>query len=68
MDGWFRGSLNPFVRETLLSENAAVRRYFDASFLARMIQDHQDGRENYQRQLFSLLSFEIWHQQFIGAA
>ena len=68
IDGWFRGSLNPFVRETLLGQNAAVRRYFDAAVLARMIQDHQDGRENYQRQLFSLVSFEIWHQQFIGAA
>ncbi|HLZ09284.1 MAG TPA: asparagine synthase-related protein, partial [Chloroflexota bacterium] len=67
MDGWFRGSLNPFVRETLLGEKAAVRRYFDATVLARMIQDHQDGREDYQRHLFSLLSFEIWHQQFIGA-
>jgi asparagine synthase (glutamine-hydrolysing) len=68
IDQWFRGSLNPFVRETLLGDRAAARRYFDLAVLGRLIADHQAGRENYQRQLFSLLCFEIWHQQFVGAA
>ena len=33
-----------------------------------MIQDHERGRQDYKRALFSLLIFELWHEQFIATA
>jgi hypothetical protein len=30
-----------------------------------MLEEHRTGREDHKRVLFSLLTFEIWHEQFI---
>jgi asparagine synthase (glutamine-hydrolysing) len=68
IDRWFRGALNPFIRDTLLGHNAATSRYFDRGVVRRLIEEHQAGRDDHQRRLFALLSFEIWHRQFLGAA
>jgi asparagine synthase (glutamine-hydrolysing) len=65
IDQWFRGSLTPFVRETLLGEQAAGRQLFDLAVVERLIEEHAVGRHNHQRLLFSLVSFELWHRQFV---
>jgi hypothetical protein len=41
---------------------------FDRKRLCRMIDAHVRGRRNYERQIFTLLVFEIWHQTFLGSS
>jgi asparagine synthase (glutamine-hydrolysing) len=65
IDGWFRREINSAVKEQLLDAGSACRSYFRPEVVARMIQEHESGRHDHKRILFSLLTFELWHQQFI---
>ncbi len=65
---WLRTSLRAQVRELLFSADSAVRRYFDVDYIARLVDEHERGREDRMLQIYLLLSFELWHRRFIGAA
>jgi asparagine synthase (glutamine-hydrolysing) len=67
VEAWLRAQMRRFVRECLLSERAAVRRYFDAKYIQELVADHEAGRQNYLRHIYLLISFELWHQQFMSA-
>jgi asparagine synthase (glutamine-hydrolysing) len=63
---WLQSHMRDFLRDCLLSESSAVRSYFDQRYIREMIYDHEKGRQNYQRHIYLLLSFELWHRRFIG--
>ena len=65
LDRWFRSELSGYVRDMLLSPNSASLMYFRAEAIEAMLVEHRSGRQDHQRQLFSLLTFELWHRQFI---
>ncbi len=65
---WLRDSMKSYVNDCLLSEDSAVRRYFDQSYIEQLVADHEAGRQNYLRHIYLLISFELWHQKFISAA
>jgi asparagine synthase (glutamine-hydrolysing) len=67
IDAWLRAQMRRYVGDCLLSENAAVARYFDQGYIRRLIRDHESGRQNYLRHIYLLISFELWHQEFIPA-
>jgi asparagine synthase (glutamine-hydrolysing) len=67
IDKWLRGRMRSVVDECLLSEKAAINRYFDRDYIRRMIEAHETGRQNYLRHLYLLISFELWHRRFISA-
>lgn len=62
---WLRGSMRRYVNDCLLSEKSAVCRYFDREFIRQLVADHESGRQHYLRHIYLLISFELWHQQFI---
>jgi asparagine synthase (glutamine-hydrolysing) len=64
---WLRESMKSYVNDCLLSEDSAVRRYFDQSYIEQLVADHEAGRQNYLRHIYLLISFELWHQKFISA-
>lgn len=66
VDSWFRSELTGYVREMLLSTDAACPVYFQSSAIDRLIREHVSGRQDHRRQLYALLIFELWHRQFIG--
>jgi asparagine synthase (glutamine-hydrolysing) len=68
IDSWFRSQLSGYVRTMLLSREAACPNYFRPEAIETLIREHISGRQNHQRQLFSLLTFELWHRQFIDNA
>lgn len=65
VDQWFRGDLRAAVEDRLLAPGSACRNYFEPAVVGEMVRDHQRGRHDYKRALFSLLTFELWHEQFI---
>ena len=67
IDLWLRGSLLRFVKELLLSGDAAVNKYFDRKYIEYIVAEHQSNNQNYLRHLYLLISFELWHRQFISA-
>lgn len=62
IDSWFRGRLNGFLKETLLSSQARSRELFSPGQVEKMILDHEHGKWNHQHSLWSLLCLELWFQ------
>ena len=62
---WFRGKLQPFLREVVLSEKAMRRGMFQRQTVERLIDDHRQGVRNYAHQLWTLMMLELWFQRFI---
>jgi asparagine synthase (glutamine-hydrolysing) len=65
VDRWFRGELSAGVEERLLAPGSASRSYFRPETVRAMLEDHRSGRHDHKRVLFSMLTFELWHEQFI---
>jgi len=62
---WFRGAMQPFLRETLLSDKALGRGLFRPESLRRIIDEHVERRSAHEHRLWSLLMLELWFQRFI---
>jgi asparagine synthase (glutamine-hydrolysing) len=62
---WFRGKLQPFLRETLLAEAALKRGLFKPQAVKRLVELHTSSERDYSHQLWTLLMLELWFQRFI---
>ena len=62
---WFRGKLQPFLRETLLAEASLNRGLFKPEAVKRLVELHTRGERDYAHQLWTLLMLELWFQRFI---
>lgn len=62
---WFREGQRNLITRLLLSERTRERGYLNNAFVARLLRDHLEGKTNYQAQLFSLASLELWFRVFI---
>jgi asparagine synthase (glutamine-hydrolysing) len=62
---WFRGKMQPFLREVVLSEKAVRRGLFNRETVERLIDDHASGKSDYAHQLWTLMMLELWFQRFI---
>ncbi|MGB4248897.1 MAG: asparagine synthase C-terminal domain-containing protein, partial [Pseudohongiellaceae bacterium] len=61
---WFRGDLNGFVHELLLSERCMARGIFNADYIRKLLLLHDQGRPLAQH-LWTLISFELWCRRFM---
>ena len=62
---WFRGKMQPFLREVVLSEKALNRGLFKPETVRQLIDQHTEGKRDYSHQLWTLLMLELWFQRFI---
>jgi asparagine synthase (glutamine-hydrolysing) len=62
---WFRGKMQSFLRETLLSEKALNRGLFQPDAVKRLIELHTLGEREYSQKLWTLLMLELWFERFI---
>jgi asparagine synthase (glutamine-hydrolysing) len=62
---WFRGELQPFLREILLTEAALKRGLFKPEAVKQLVELHTRGEHDYSHQLWTLLMLELWFQRFI---
>jgi len=63
INAWFKGDFSEKAQDTLL--NGRNRGYFDNEYVAQIIKKHKEGKEDYSKQLFSLIVLEMWHKVFI---
>jgi len=61
---WFRGPLAGFARDVLLSDTCRQRGFLNTSYVERLLQLHQGGRD-LDLQLWTTLSFELWCRRFL---
>ena len=62
---WFRGQMQPFLREVLLSEKALGRGLFKPQRVNQLVDLHARGEGDYSAQLWTLLMLELWFRDFI---
>ena len=62
---WFRGSMQAFLRETLLSEKSLGRGFFKPERIRGIVDEHVDNRMDHSHRLWSLMMLELWFQRFI---
>jgi asparagine synthase (glutamine-hydrolysing) len=62
---WLRGELEPFARDTLSPENLRRQGFFQPEPVARLLDEHVAGREDWSRQLWGLLAFTLWYERHV---
>ena len=65
LDNWITPSSEGFVRDHLAPDVLKRRGYFDSARVSRMLDSHFEGRSNSSQWIMMLLTFEVWHRQFI---
>lgn len=63
---WFRGPLKEMLGDSLLSPRAAGCDYFDRAAVERYLHEHWSGARDRRKQLWALLSFELWRGRISG--
>ena len=64
---WFRGPLRQPVRDAVLGNVLADTGWFNAMYLRRMVEDHQSGARDYSAPLWTLMMFESFLRNVMGA-
>ncbi|HKR15580.1 MAG TPA: asparagine synthase (glutamine-hydrolyzing) [Pyrinomonadaceae bacterium] len=62
---WFRGKMQPFLREVILSDKALRRGLFKPEAVRQLVELHVRGERDYSHQLWTLLMLELWFNRFI---
>lgn len=62
---WFQNELRSYTAETLLSDQALSRGYFNKDAIRRLVTEHTEGTVDHGDRLWSLLILELWHRTFI---
>ena len=62
---WLVGDLKPMVHDLLSPERIAARGLFDPGAVGRMIADNDAGRSDNALRIWTLLTLELWQQEFL---
>jgi asparagine synthase (glutamine-hydrolysing) len=62
---WLRGELREFMLDHLGEKRVRVSGFFNPRPVQRMIQAHLAGRKNFSHQLWALLVFEVWKENYL---
>jgi len=63
---WSRFELREFFRDTLLAKDSACSSFFDRQAVADVVDRNEQGRFSGFQEVWSLVVFELWHQQFMS--
>jgi asparagine synthase (glutamine-hydrolysing) len=64
---WFRGPLRQQLRDAVLGPVLAETGWFNAGYLHRLVEAHQTGLHDHSQPLWTLLMFESFLRNVIGA-
>lgn len=66
VEQWFRTQMRSYVEDCLLSPDSGVARYFDQSYIQQLLRQDREGKGQYRRHIFLLVSLELWHRAFLA--
>ncbi|MEI8340153.1 MAG: asparagine synthase (glutamine-hydrolyzing) [Verrucomicrobiota bacterium] len=67
IEKWFRVRMRPFVEDCLLGSDSSMGLYFNQDYIRRILKFDREGKEQYRRHIYLLLSLELWHRSFMRA-
>ncbi len=62
---WLRSSMKPLVEDCLLSSDSSLSQYFDQDYIRQLYSRHLEGKEQYMRHIYLLMSLELWHRTYM---
>ncbi|MCZ6594900.1 MAG: asparagine synthase (glutamine-hydrolyzing) [Bacteroidetes bacterium] len=65
LDRWFREELADYVREILFEPVTRTRGYFNQDVVEQLVENHIKGPIGYGREIWMLLTIELWHRMYI---
>ena len=65
---WLRHDLHDYIRDVLSDKRLREQGFFNPAFVQQMIRDHADLKADYSRNLWGLLIFAQWHEEYGSAA
>jgi asparagine synthase (glutamine-hydrolysing) len=65
VEKWFRVRMRSFVEDCLLGADSSMGRYFDQNYIRRILESDREGKEQYRRQIYLLVTLELWHRTFL---
>jgi hypothetical protein len=57
--------MRPLVDDCLLASDTLIARHFDQTYIKKILQLDRQGRDNFTRQIYLLLSLELWNRAFL---
>ena len=65
---WFRGELRALARDALLDPHTRECGFFRPQYVRALLDRHADGVQDHSQGIWTLLMFELWHQEFVDVA
>lgn len=65
IEEWFRTGMQGYLEEYLLGPDSASALFFDQKFIHQILVNDRDGKDQFRRHIYLLLSFELWYRKFI---
>jgi asparagine synthase (glutamine-hydrolysing) len=65
-ESWYRGENAEYVKELLLSDNLACRKYLNQDYISKIVNEHIYDDINHRLLLWSFMNFEWWCKIFIN--
>jgi asparagine synthase (glutamine-hydrolysing) len=64
---WLRGHLAPLLNELLSRDRLKRQGLFNPEIVARRIAEHQSGRHDHRKPLWTLLIFQLWCDHWLDS-
>ena len=63
---WLKGRLNPLLHDMLAPERLRDQGLFNAGYVQKLITEHETGRASHHKELWTLLVFQLWYDNFLS--
>jgi asparagine synthase (glutamine-hydrolysing) len=62
--GWLRHELHDYVRDVLSEKRLREQGFFEPQAVQQLVRDHVELKADYSRNLWGLLIFALWHEEY----
>jgi len=62
---WLKGRLNPLMHDLLAPEKLKDQGLFEPAYVQSLIAEHEKGIASHHKQLWTLLVFQLWYNNFL---
>ena len=62
---WLKGRLNPLMHDLLSPSRLRDQGLFNSDYVPTLITEHEKGIASHHKQLWTLLVFQLWHDNFL---
>lgn len=62
---WLKGILNPLMHDMLSPSRLIIQDLFNYEYIQGLMREHEQGIANHYKQLWTLLVFQLWYENFM---